>query len=657
MSKEIPQLMLDMIDYLNKCTKAYDEGNPIITDKQWDKLYFELEAFEKRMGVAAPHSPTQSIRYDVVNELEKIEHNHPMLSLAKTKEVSDVIEFGKGKTLICMEKLDGLTCSLRYVNGKLVSAETRGNGIVGENILHNIYHVKGVPHKIDFYEELVVDGEVICTYDDFKFWAATYKNPRNFASGSIRLLDSKECAKRNLTFIAWDVIKGFENIEHLDIKLQMLKQYGFKTVAYNTIATKHESSLNKVIELIKGYAHEDKVPIDGVVFKFNDCKYYESLGATDHHFRGGLAFKFYDETYETKMIDIEWTMGRTGVLTPVAVFEPIEIDGSVVSRASLHNVSVMYETLHGGSWIGQEIEVFKANMIIPQIASANHRPPKDARMIPMIEKCPICGQPTQIEESDSKIKTMVCKNPACEGKLINRLDHFCGKKGLDIRGLSKATLEKLIDWGWVVNISSLYELHKYRYWWIQKPGFGPKSVDNILAAIEATKTTATFPAFITALGIPLIGGVQAKEIAKHFSGWYEFIHAVESGFDFSTLSGFGTVKSESILKFDYSEAIELTKLLISVCIVPIEDKGGETSKSCDGLTFVITGSLKEYKNRAELTSIIELLGGKVVGSISKNTKYLINNDTASESSKNVAAKRLGIPIISEQEFISKFIEK
>ena len=237
------------------------------------------------------------------------------------------------------------------------------------------------------------------------------------------------------------------------------------------------------------------------------------------------------------------------------------------------------------------------------------------------------------------------------------MDHFCGKKGLDIRGLSKATLEKLIDWGWVVNILSLYELHKYRYLWIQKSGFGPKSVDNILAAIEATKTTATFPAFITALGIPLIGGVQAKEIAKHFSGWYEFIHAVESGFDFSTLSGFGTVKSESILKFDYSEAIELAKLLISVCIVPIEDKGEETPKSCDGLTFVITGSLKEYKNRAELTSIIELLGGKVVGSISKNTKYLINNDTASESSKNVAAKRLGIPIISEQEFISKFIEK
>lgn len=658
MSKEIPQLMLDMIDYLNKCTKAYDEGNPIITDEQWDKLYFELEKFEERTGVVAPNSPTHTIQYDVVNELEKIEHNHPMLSLAKTKEVSDVIEFGQGKTLICMEKLDGLTCSLRYVNGKLVSAETRGNGIVGENILHNIYHVKGVPHKIDFLEELVVDGEVICTYDDFRFWAATYKNPRNFASGSIRLLDSKECAKRNLTFIAWDVIKGFENIEHLNIKLQMLKQYGFKTVAYNTIATKHESTLNEVIELIKGYAHEDKVPIDGVVFKFNDCKYYESLGATDHHFRGGLAFKFYDETYETKMIDIEWTMGRTGVLTPVAVFEPIEIDGSIVSRASLHNVSILRKIFGViGAFVGQTVEVYKANMIIPQISKAYYPDfaITESNRIRNPEVCPICGAPTEYVYGETDL--LVCGNPACEGKLINRLDHFCGKKGLDIRGLSKATLEKLIDWGWVINILSLYELHKYRYLWIQKPGFGPKSVDNILAAIEATKTTATFPAFITALGIPLIGGVQAKEIAKHFSGWYEFIHAVESGFDFSTLSGFGVVKSESILKFDYSEAIELAKLLISVCIVPIEDKGEETSKSCDGLTFVITGSLKEYKNRAELTSIIELLGGKVVGSISKNTKYLINNDTASESSKNVAAKRLGIPIISEQEFISKFIEK
>jgi DNA ligase (NAD+) len=655
MSKEIPQVMLDIIDYLNKCTKAYDEGNPIITDEQWDKLYFELEAFEKRIGAAAPHSPTQSIRYDVVNELEKIEHNHPMLSLKKTKEIDEVMEFAKGKKIIGMLKLDGLTCSLRYVGGKLVSAETRGNGLVGENILHNAYHVKGIPHKIDFLDELVVDGEVICTDHDFKPWADTYKNSRNFASGSIRLLDSEECAKRNLTFVAWDVIKGFENIEHLNIKLQNLKKYNFITVPYNTAQTKHKNVIEEIIELVKSYAVEDGYPIDGVVFKYNDCKYYESLGATDHHFRGGLAFKFYDETYPSNLIDIEWTMGRTGILTPVAVFNPIDIDGSTVERASLHNLSIMEETI-GIPYYGQQVEVFKANMIIPQIATANKVDGSDETIIHLPTVCPICGSPVEIECNNST-KNLVCTNPSCEGKLINRLDHFCGKKGLDIRGLSKATLEKLIDWGWVVNILSLYELHKYRYLWIQKPGFGPKSVDNILAAIEATKTTATFPAFIAALGIPLIGGVQAKEIAKHFSGWYEFIHAVESGFDFSALSGFGVVKSESILKFDYSEAIELAKLLISVCIVPIEDKGEETPKSCDGLTFVITGSLKEYKNRAELTSIIELLGGKVVGSISKNTKYLINNDTASESSKNVAAKRLGIPIISEQEFISKFIEK
>lgn len=658
MSKEIPRVMLDMIDYLNKCTKAYDEGNPIITDEQWDKLYFELEAFEKRIGVAAPHSPTQSIRYDVVNELEKIEHNHPMLSLPKTKEINDVISFGKGKKLICMEKLDGLTCSLRYVDGVLVSAETRGNGHVGENILHNIYHVKGVPHKIDFLGELVVDGEVICTTDDFKPWSDTYKNPRNFASGSIRLLDSQECAKRNLTFIAWDVIKGFENIEHLNIKLQTLKKYNFITVSYNTITSQKESVIEEVIELIKGYAFEEGRPIDGIVFKFNNCKYYESLGATDHHFRGGLAFKFYDEVYETRMVDIEWTMGRTGVLTPVAVFEPIEMDGSIVSRASLHNVSILRKIFGAiGAFAGQKVDVYKANMIIPQISRAYYPDfaITESNRIRDPEVCPICGAPTEYVYGDTDL--LVCGNPACEGKLINRLDHFCGKKGLDIRGLSKATLEKLIDWGWVVNILSLYELHKYRFLWIQKPGFGPKSVDNILAAIEATKTTATFPAFISALGIPLIGGVQAKELSKHFAGWFEFIHAVESNFDFSTLSGFGTVKSESILNFDYTEAIELAKLLISVCIVPIEDKGVETPKVCEGLTFVITGSLHEYKNRAELTSIIELLGGKVVGSISKNTKYLINNDSTSESTKNVAAKRLGIPIITEAEFISKFIEK
>ena len=269
--------------------------------------------------------------------------------------------------------------------------------------------------------------------------------------------------------------------------------------------------------------------------------------------------------------------------------------------------------------------------------------------------CPICKSPLIIKK-DNDSEFLFCPNDACDGKLINRLDHFCGKKGLDIKGLSKATLEKLIDWGWVVNILSLYELYKYRYLWIQKPGFGPKSVDNILAAIEATKTTATFPAFISALGIPLIGGVQAKEIAKHFAGWNEFIHAVESNFDFSTLAGFGTVKSESILNFDYTEAIELAKFLISICIVPVEDNI-EINKVCDGLTFVITGSLHQYKNRNELINTIESLGGKVVGSISKNTKYLINNDATSESAKNVAAKRLGIPVITEVEFISKFIKK
>ena len=654
----IPQAMQDLVNYLNKATKAYDEGNPILTDAEWDKLYFELEKFEERTGIVAPDSPTHSIQYQVVNELEKIEHNHPMLSLKKTKEVSDVIAFGKGKTLICMEKLDGLTCSLKYINGRLVSAETRGNGLVGENILHNIYHVKGVPHKIDFLEELVVDGEVICTYDDFRFWAATYKNPRNFASGSIRLLDAQECAQRNLTFIAWDVIKGFENIEHLNIKLQMLKKHGFKTVAYNTIATKHESILTEVIELIKGYAKEDKVPIDGVVFKFNDCKYYESLGATDHHFRGGLAYKFYDETYETRMIDIEWTMGRTGVLTPVAVFQPIDMDGSTVSRASLHNVSILHKIFGCiGAFVGQRIEVYKANMIIPQISRAYYPDfaITESNRIRDPEVCPICGGPTKYIYGETDL--LVCDNPACEGKLINRLDHFCGKKGLDIKGLSKATLEKLIDWGWVVNILSLYELHKYRMLWIQKEGFGPKSVDNILNAIEETKTTATFQSFISALGIPLIGSVQAKEINKHFEGWFEFIHAVESRYDFSKLSGFGVVKRDAILNFDYTEAIELARIIPSVCIVPIPDEKVETSNNCEGLTFVVTGSLGVYKNRTELTKVIESKGGKVVGSISKNTKYLINNDTTSESAKNVAAKRLGIPIISETEFISKFIEK
>ena len=353
----------DLIYKLNYYTKKYDEGESLISDKEWDDMYFELQDLENYTGLYFEDSPTQKINYQVVNKLNKVEHNHPMLSLNKTKEISEVEKFVKGKDYICMAKMDGLTCSLKYIDGKLVSAETRGNGQVGEDILHNALVVKNIPKKINYQNELIIDGEIICTYEDFKPFEKDYKNPRNFASGSIRLLDSHECSKRKLSFIAWDCIKGLENEQDTLVgKLEVLNNLGFiiTPMYFGT------NNIDIAIEQIKLKANALGYPIDGVVFKFNQCDEYEAAGRTDHHFKGGLAYKFYDEEYETTLKNIEWSMGRSGQLTPVAIFEPIEIDGTEVSRASLHNLSVM-ENLLGKPYIGQKIWVVKSNQIIPQI--------------------------------------------------------------------------------------------------------------------------------------------------------------------------------------------------------------------------------------------------------------------------------------------------
>ena len=640
MSKEIPQVMLDMIEYLNKCTKAYDEGNPIITDEQWDKLYFELEAFEKRIGVAAPHSPTQSIRYDVVNELEKIEHNHPMLSLPKTKEINDVISFGKGKKLICMEKLDGLTCSLRYVDGVLVSAETRGNGHVGENILHNIYHVKGVPHKIDFLGELVVDGEVICTTDDFKPWSDTYKNPRNFASGSIRLLDSQECAKRNLTFIAWDVIKGFENIEHLNIKLQTLKKYNFITVSYNTITSQKESVIEEVIELIKGYALEEGRPIDGIVFKFNNCKYYESLGATDHHFRGGLAFKFYDELYPTRLQYIDWTIGKSSQLTPTAVFDTVEIDGADVSRASLHNISIIKNL---GLTNNCTVNVFKANQIIPQIDSCENDGNGD---IEIPTTCPICSGTTVIKK-DNESEVLVCTNQECTGKKLAQFTHFVSRKGMDIKNLSEATLELLISHGFIHNFKDIYHLSDVSGQLMCLDGLGKKSVEKLLNSIEDSRNVK-LENFITALGIPEVGLSTAKAMASYCKNDIKKFINMGCGGRWNIIDGIGTNTDCQINVFMKDNLDEIIALADEMNFV-VEEKTTVTNSALAGKNICVTGKLNNF-TRDSINAAIESAGAKAVGSVSKTTDYLVTNE-ASGSSKYKKAVQLGITIINEEELM------
>lgn len=354
----------ELVNKLNYYTKLYDEGHPEISDQEWDNMYFELQDLEHYYNFYLPDSPTQKINYQVVNKLNKVKHNHPMLSLDKTKSIDEINSFIGTKDYLAMAKMDGLTCSLRYLDGKLVSAETRGNGLEGEDITHNALVIQSIPKRINFKDELIIDGEVICTYKNFEQFADTYKNPRNFASGSIRLLDSKECVNRNLTFIAWDCIKGLKE-DTLISKLDKLSELGFQIVPY-TVDTTREFEIKMLQDLCLKLGY----PIDGIVYKYNKISDYEAVGKTDHHFKGGLAYKFYDEEYETRLKSIEWTMGRTGVLTPVAIFEPIDIDGTEVSRANLFNVSVMENLLGKHPYIGQKVWVIKSNQIIPQITRA-----------------------------------------------------------------------------------------------------------------------------------------------------------------------------------------------------------------------------------------------------------------------------------------------
>ena len=628
---EIISKMREKIEFLNYHQKLYDEGKPAITDLVWDKIYFQLQNLEYEYPeLIQSDSPTQKINYSVINELVKVKHEYqPMLSLAKTKDFNVIKQFIGNEEWIAMLKLDGLTCRLTYEDGKLVRAETRGNGIEGEDITHNAMVLPSIPKRIPIRQTLIVDGEVICDLKTFERFSNEYANPRNFAAGSIRLLDSSECAKRGLSFVAWDVIKGYEiDCDYtLNKKLTRLIDYGFLIVSFTML------DLDNAIDWLKEnndlYCH---YPIDGIVFKINNILAYEALGNTDHHFRGGMAYKFYDEVYQTKLTGIEFTMGRNGTLTPVAQYEDIEIDGSICNRASLHNLTVMTELLGDTPYIGQEIEVFKANMIIPQVQQAVKW---NWLVNPVVEKicipteCPICGQPLKrVIEVESEV--LVCVNESCEGRLINQLDHFVSKKGLDIKGLSKATLEKLVDWEWVNEPADLYHLNEHRAEWIDKPGFGQKSVDKILQALEVSRYVMLSD-FLSAIGIPQIGKVLTKEICKYIDDYQDFRDKINNKWDFTIIDGIAVEKQYSLLNFDYTKADKVAKEMASWCTTA----STEIDSTLENMTIVITGRLNE---------------------LSKNTDILINNDITSNSSKNRAAKELGIEILTEKDFCEKYLK-
>lgn len=648
-----------LIDRLNYYTNLYNQNNSPISDKDWDEMYFALKHLEDISGIIYPDSPTQIVIYSIVNELNKVKHDHLMLSLDKSKDKDNIKLFVNEQPFVAMFKLDGLTCSLTYENGRLVKAETRGDGTIGEDVLHNAQIIKNLPKTINTsYKKLVIDGEIVCKYDDFREFENQYKNPRNFAAGSIRLLSSKECSARNLSFVAWDLIEGYDNVPTFEGKLMILEGLGFEVVPYMYLEKWNDS----IFDIMEQRPENSIYPIDGFVFKFNDIEYGEKQGRTEHHFKNAIAFKRYDEEYESKLKDIVWSMGKSGVLTPIAVFEPVEINGTTIERASLHNVSIMKKIFGDCAYMGQYVKVAKMNQIIPQILEAYPQKNQDEIVAEggvlapyTIEYCPYCHEKVELIESDDGVLNYYCTNPLCDGKLLNKLVHFCGKKGLDIKGISKATLDKLIDLSWVTCYTDIFSLKNYRREWINMSGFGVASVDKILKSIEEHRTT-TLAHFLSAISIPLVGVTAAKDLAEYFDDDYKaFREAVDDpNFLFITIPNFGPEIHKSIKQFNYEEADTLISLL-NIVKTPKQEPS-EDAKLI-GMNIVITGKLSIFKNRNELKQVIIQNGGKVSDSINAKTTLLINNDINSSSAKNKAAKAKNIPIISEQEFKEKYLDK
>ena len=647
-------MMRGMVSILNDASEAYyNTGNPIMTDEQFDIRLKDLKQLEKETGFILANSPTQNVGAKVLTELKEIEHNHPMLSLEKCHTVEELINFANNKELVASIKLDGLTVSLCYKEGELVSAETRGNGYIGSDITEHVKRFKNVPLKINKTGMYIVDGEAIITDEDFAEVNkdGEYKNSRNLAAGTLSVLDTSLVAKRKLSFYVWDVIEGGNN--SLSQNLKEAGEIGFDVVPYWLATKLNPKNLQGNIDYVFDYAKEEGLPNDGIVFKFNDVEYGKSLGATSHHFRNGIAYKAQDEVYETELIDIEWTMGKTGVLTPTAIFKPVEIDGTIVERASVHNISILTKLdLH----IGDTIEVFKANSIIPQVKrniSSDERMVlnKDTDYIVIPSECPICGGETEIKQ-DNDSKVLICTNDNCKGKLLGKLTHFVSKNAMNIDGLSEATLEKFINLGWIESYKDIYEFkNRFGYDATQLDGFGKKSMDNLFEAIEKSKET-TLDRFIYALSIPLIGRSASKVIAKYCEyDVMKFINSYVEGVDWTVLKDFGDNMNDS-LKDYISKNVEFIIDLIEECNITFVKPETNNSDKLNGKTFCITGNLVHFANRDGLKEKIENFGGKVTGSVTKNTDYLINNDVKSTSSKNKKAKELGIPIITEEEFIN-----
>ena len=648
--KRIQELVKQLNEYRDS---YYNEARPVVSDAAYDKLFDELSELEKETGVVYANSPTQTVGYVVKSELEKVKHSHPMLSLDKTKSVDDLVKFAREKDCILSLKMDGLTCLLTYENAELVQAETRGDGEVGELITHNAKVFDNIPLTIDYKGHFEIEGEAIITYDDFnkinEFLSddKKYKNPRNLASGSVRQLDSKTAAKRHIKFIAWkvptEVPEGICSNSFLH-RLMCARDFGFEIISFLAYSSSDKEHLPEMIESLKTKAHNYGYPIDGLVMTYNDIQYGESLGMTGHHPKHSIAFKFYDEEVETVLKNIEWSMGKIGSLTPVAIFDPVEIDGTMVERASLHNVSILTKL---DLQIGDTIIVYKANQIIPQVKENLSAKDRESAYIRIPSQCPVCESSTQIvKENDSEV--LMCTNPHCKGKLLGRVSHFVSKKGMDISGLSEETIKKFIELGWITEITDVYNLEQHYDRLSTMSGFGKKSVDKLRKSIENSKTVR-LDKFITSLSIPGIGTSQSRELAKVFNTWDDFRDASVGCYNFTQIDGFGDVLSKNIHSW-FKDMCGIADNLASLMTFEAKEKQN-ADNSLDGKSFVVTGKVFRFKNRDEVKAEIGKRGGKVTGSVTKSTYALINNDIESNSSKNKKAKELDVQIINEDQLI------
>ena len=640
--------MRELVELLNRARRAYEQENTeIMSNYEYDQLYDELQGLEQELGTTLASSPTINVGYEVLSELPKERHERPMLSLDKTKDVGRLKEFLGDQKAVISWKLDGLTIVLTYRNGELEKAVTRGNGEVGEVITSNARVFQNIPLRIPFTGELVLRGEAVIGYKDFEKINeeiedvdARYKNPRNLCSGSVRQLNNEITAQRNVRFYAFTLVRA-EGVDFRNSRLyqmEWLREQGFDVVEHHPVT---RETVEDEVKWFSEHIEANDVPSDGLVLVYDDIAYGEALGTTAKFPRDSFAFKWADEIRETTLLEIEWSPSRTGLINPVAVFEPVELEGTTVSRASVHNISIMEELELG---VGDRIQVYKANMIIPQIAENLTR--SGVRDIP--EVCPVCGGATRIS-MENETKTLCCTNPKCQAKHIKSFALFVSRDAMNIEGLSEATLEKFIMNGFIKDFTDIFHLDRHEEEIKAMDGFGEKSYLKLQAGVQNARVT-TLPRLVYSLGIPNIGSANAKMICRALGNDPERVMNATAE-ELSEISGVGEVIAGTYVQyFADEEHREIFRRLLSEVEIPKEEEP-EGGQDLSGVNFVITGSVEHFANRGEVKEEIERRGGKVTGSVTSKTNYLINNDVNSTSSKNRKARELGIPIISEEEFL------